>query len=104
MPVQRTLVAERGHHLAQIAKIPAEFFGSDRRILPAFPVQRLARNMRSRTQARLTHFPHTLSLRAGIELHVRRIRAAVERVDHSSSLGFRLQWSLTAELDQQPAA
>src|SRR5258708_12585310 len=99
---RRTFVAARTHHLSQTATIPAEFFGSDRRILPAFPVQRLARNLRSRTQARLTHFPHTLSLRPRIQPHVRRARAPVERVDPPSTLDHRPPPRLTPQLPPPP--
>src|SRR5437899_1763062 len=97
MSVERPLVAEGGHHLAQIAQVASQLFWRDRRILPSFPVQRLARNVRGRTQARLANLPHSLGLRAGIESHVRRIRAAVEGVDQSSSLGFSFLRGLSAE-------
>ena len=102
--VERAAVAECGHHLSQVAEIAAELFGSDGGVFPAFPVQRLAGHMRGDAEAGLANFPHTLGLRAGVDVRVRRTRAALQRLDHGAGLGFGMLRGICAELDQQPSA
>ena len=65
--VERAVVAEVVHHLAQVAKIGAEFFGRDRGVFPAFPVQRFAGNMRSDAEAGFANIPDALGLLAGVQ-------------------------------------
>jgi len=64
VPVERALVIEVGHHLAKVAKVSAKFFGSNGRVFPAFPVERLAGNVRGCAEARFADFPDALGLRA----------------------------------------
>ena len=40
--VERAFVAELRHHLAQVAEISAQLFGTDCGVFPTFPVERLA--------------------------------------------------------------
>ena len=55
--VERAFVVEGGHHFAEVAEIGAEFFGSDGGVFPAFPVQRLAGDVRGDAEAGLRGFP-----------------------------------------------
>ena len=84
--VERAFVGERGHHLAQIAEIAAEFVGSDGGVFPSFPVQRFAGHVRGRAETGLANIPNALGLRARVEAHVRRLGTAVESVHQAASL------------------
>ena len=104
MSVERAFVIEGGHHFAEVAEIGAEFFGSDGGILPTFPVQRFAGDVRGRAQTGLTDFPDALGLWAGEKADVRRSGAAVEGFDQTASLRLGFQRGLAAELNHQPAS
>src|SRR5271166_1756230 len=60
--VEGATVAVAFHHLVQIAKIAAEFFGGDGGILPTLPAGRLPGYVGSGSQSRLPHFPDSLRL------------------------------------------
>ncbi len=102
--VERAFVVEVGHHLAQVAKISAEFFGSDGGIFPAFPVQRLAGNVRGCAQTGFANLPDAACLRSREQLDVRRSGAAAKRVDQALGLQLGSGERLAAELDHQPSA
>ena len=55
--VERAFVIEGGHQLAKVAEIGAEFFGSDGGVFPAFPVQRLAGDVRGYAETGLRELP-----------------------------------------------
>src|SRR5215470_3500165 len=80
--VERTLVAIRGHHFAEIAEISAEVFWGDGGVFPTFPIERFARHVRRGTETGLADFPDTLGVGARIDLDVGRCRTTAKRVDH----------------------
>src|SRR5262252_272734 len=101
--VKRALVAEVGHHFAEIAEISAKLFGIDRRVFPTFPVEWLTWHVRRCTKAGLADFPDALRLRAGIELHVRRSRVVIQSFDQFEGFGLGFGECLAAELDHEPS-
>ena len=87
--VKRAFVAVGGHHFAQIAKISAKFFGSHRRVFPAFPVQRLARDMRRNAESGFANFPHAFDLLfIRVEAHLGGDRTSAESLHQAPGLGF----------------
>ena len=84
--VEGTLVTEVTHYLSQVAEIAAQFVGRDRSVFPSFPVKRFAGYMRSGAEAGFANVPHAFSSRTRIQLHIRRSRATVERVDQAERL------------------
>ena len=88
--VKRSFVTEGAHHIAQVAKIAAEFFGSDGGIFPAFPVERLAGDVRGDAETGLANIPDALGLRARVKADVGRAGAAVECVNQAVGLRLRL--------------
>jgi len=56
VPVKRAVVVMSLHQLAQVAEIGTKLVGTDGGVFEAFPAQRLARNVRGDSQARLATF------------------------------------------------
>ena len=103
--VERAVVVEGLHQLAQLAEVGAEFLGRDRGIFEAFPAQRFAGHVRSHAQARLADIPDAARLaRIDEEVHVGRSGGAVENFHQVPRLGFGLVGRAGAELDHQPAS
>ena len=103
--VERAFVVERGHHVAQVAKIATELVGSDRSVFPSFPGQRLAGHVRSHAKTRFANLPNAFGLLAGEEAHVRRIRAVFECVALDRELAIRLLvrvWPPNSTMSQPP--
>ncbi len=98
--VERAFVGVGGHHLAEVAKISAKFFGSDRGIFPALPIQRFAGRMGSYTERRFPDFPYAFNLLlVSTEPHVGRMSIAGEGAHQAAGLGFGVRRGFRAELD-----
>ena len=87
--IERTIEFVRLHQLAQVAQISAKFVGPNGRIFKALPTQRLARNMRRHSEARLANVPDSASLARVCEhAHLRRSRGALQRLHQVARLRF----------------
>src|SRR5205823_10983184 len=88
MSIERAFVVELTHHLAQIAKVASQLFRSDSSVLPAFPVQWLARHVRGDSETGLANLPNAFGLLAREQPSIWRTRATLECVGERLGLRF----------------
>src|SRR6266576_1218369 len=104
MSVECTAVAVFVHQLADVPQIASQLFGSDRSVIPAFPLRRCAGSKGGRTRPGLANLPHCTRFAPGVQPCVRSVAHLFQPLDKLRGKMVRLLRILGTKFHQQKPA